>query len=135
MSDSLGLFGIHGQALAYRQERLNLIAGNLANADTPHYKAQDINFQDALRNAASLQGENAQLAHPQSAHFATGSEVGTDLASLHYYRTPLQPSLDGNTVDTSSEQAAFGRSALEYRASLSFIEGRIRSLLTAITGE
>lgn len=134
MSGSLGLFGISGQALAYRQERLNLIAGNLANADTPHYKAQDINFQDALRAAVSTQ-QDAGLAHPQPAHFPTGTGTGTDPATLRYYRTPLQPSLDGNTVDTSSEQAAFGRAALEYRASLSFIEGQIRGLLTAITGE
>lgn len=135
MSDtSLGLFGIHGQALLYRQERLNLIAGNLANADTPHFKARDIDFQAALEAAANpTAGE--RLMRTADAHFREGGGMPGDLASLRVYRTPLQPSLDGNTVDAPAEQAAFGRAALEYRATLSFIEGRIRSLLTAITGE
>ena len=132
---SLGLFGIHGQALVYRQERLNLIAGNLANADTPHFRAQDIDFQSALRAAVSKDAVGEALSRTQAAHLDASGNSNGDIASLRIYRTPLQPSLDGNTVDASIEQASFGRAALEYRASLSFIEGRIRSLLTAITGD
>lgn len=135
MSSSLGLFGVSGQALLYRQERLNLIAGNIANADTPHFKAQDINFQDALRNAVANK-DKTPLAHTRPAHFEVGGSGGIpEPATLRIYRTPLQPSLDGNTVDANSEHAAFGRAALEYRASLSFVEGQVRGLLTAITGE
>lgn len=133
---SLNLFGIHGHALTYRQERLNLIAGNLANADTPHFKARDIAFQDALRAVAGQHDNRGEaLRRTQVAHLPPDEANAAGLASLTVYRTPLQPSLDGNTVDSSLEQAAFGRAALEYRASLSFVEGRIRSLLTAITGE
>lgn len=137
MSDSsTGLFGLHGQAMIYRQERLNLIASNLANADTPHYKAQDIEFQEALRAiAGQLDSRGEPLQRTRSGHLPPDTLDGENLASLKVYRTPLQPSLDGNTVDASQEQAAFGRAALEYRASLSFVEGRIRSLLSAITGD
>lgn len=139
MSDSsLGLFGIHGQALLYRQDRLNLIAGNLANVDTPHFKARDIDFQEALKAAAGRESGN-RLLRTQPTHIDTRvGAAGTgidDLESLRVFRTPLQPSLDGNTVDANHEQASFGRAALEYRATLSFIDGRIRTLSSAIKGE
>lgn len=138
MSDSsLGLFGIHGQALLYRQDRLNLIAGNLANVDTPHFKARDIEFQEALKAAAGRES-GTRLLRSQPTHLdnrgATGAGID-DLESLRVFRTPLQPSLDGNTVDANHEQASFGRAALEYRATLSFIDGRIRTLTSAIKGE
>ncbi|HEX5757379.1 MAG TPA: flagellar basal body rod protein FlgB [Arenimonas sp.] len=139
MSDSsLGLFGIHGQALLYRQDRLNLIAGNLANVDTPHFKARDIEFQDALKAVAERES-STRLLRTQPRHIDnTGAAAGTgisELESLRVYRTPLQPSLDGNTVDANHEQASFGRAALEYRATLTFIDGRIRTLTSAIKGE
>ena len=116
MSDATDLFGLHAAALPLREQRLKLLAANLANADTPHYKAVDIDFATALRRAA-----------------AGGAEAALPAPVL--WRVPTQPSLDGNTVETDVEQAAFGRAALEYRVSLSLLEGRIRSLLTAITGQ
>jgi flagellar basal-body rod protein FlgB len=133
MSDikSPSLFGVHAAALAFREERLRVIAGNLANADTPGYKAKDLDFSKALEAAAGQQDAYAPRA-TQPGHIAGASVTGE---ASTVYRVPLQPSLDGNTVDGESENAAFGRAALEYRSSLMFIEGRLRSLLTAITGQ
>ncbi|HEY4555689.1 MAG TPA: flagellar basal body rod protein FlgB [Lysobacter sp.] len=127
MTDTLtsGTFlGIHGTALALREQRLQLLAANLANADTPGFKAQDMDFNAAL-NAAMAPGAGA---------------AGTDalrqaVAAAQFARTPSQPSLDGNTVEGEKENAAFAQAALEYRASMSFVESKVRSMLTAITGQ
>jgi flagellar basal-body rod protein FlgB len=122
MSDYLG---IHGTALALREQRLQLLAANIANADTPHYKAQDLDFNSAL-NAALRPG----------AGLAAGGDALTAAAQAARYERPgSQPSLDGNTVDGDRENAAFAQASLEYRASLSFIESKVRSMLTAITGQ
>ena len=119
MSDFLG---IHGTALALREKRLQLLAANIANADTPNYKAQDLDFNVAL---------NAAL----SSADAGGDAIGQAAAGAHYLRPALQPSLDGNTVDGDREKATFAQATLEYRASLSFVESKVRSMLTAITGQ
>ena len=118
MSDFLG---IHGTALPLREQRLQVLASNLANADTPGFQAQDMDFQSALQAALMPAGaQDALTAAAQQARYA---------------RPGIQPSLDGNTVDTQREQAAFAQAALEYRASLSFVESKVRTMLTAITGE
>ncbi len=123
-------FGIHADALPIRQQRLQVLAANLANAETPGFKARDIDFAAALRAAQVGQGE---LAVGSARHIAAPGQGADDPAWV--WRLPTQPSLDGNTVETHIEQAEFARAALEYRASLTFLEGRIRSLLTAITGQ
>lgn len=120
MSDFLG---IHGTALALREQRLQVLAANIANADTPNYQAQDLDFNSALR--AALQ--------PGAA--AGGDAIYAAATSTRYARASSQPSLDGNTVDGDRENAAFAQASLEYRASLSFIESKVRSMLTAITGQ
>lgn len=120
-------FGVSAVAMPLRDQRMKLIASNLANADTPNYKARDIAFDDVLRQAA---GTAAPLQTTDARHMN-----GLNLQPQLFERTPLQPSLDGNTVDPDIERAAYGRAALEYRASLSFVESRTRTLMTAITGE
>ena len=120
-------FGVSAVAMPLRDQRMKLIASNLANADTPNYKARDIAFDDVLRQAA---GTAAPLQTTDARHMN-----GLNLQPQLFERTPLQPSLDGNTVDPDIERAAYGRAALEYRASLSFVESKVRSLLTAITGQ
>jgi flagellar basal-body rod protein FlgB len=126
MSGNPSLFGIHAQALALRQERMQLLASNVANADTPGYKAQDLNFAAALK-AATANGPGAG-AHPPTSP--------TEAARLaRFEREALQPSLDGNTVDAQLEHAAYAQAALEYRVSLNFLESRVRGLLLAITGQ
>lgn len=122
--------GIHAQAMPLREQRLKLIASNLGNADTPGYKAVDLDFDAALRHAQGLEDQRLQTTHAQ--HFPT---AGDGLNPFLVTRPGLQPSLDGNTVDPDQERAAYGRAALEYRASMSFVESKVRTMLTAITGQ
>jgi flagellar basal-body rod protein FlgB len=124
------LFGIHAQALQIQQRRMTLLAGNIANADTPGFQARDLDFKAALEQALSGNGAPLRTDHP--AHL-DGSGTAADAALQ--YRVPLQPSVDGNTVDVQTEQAAFMDSALRYQASISFLDGKLKGLLTAITGE
>lgn len=112
------LFGVHGKALELRSQRLNLLASNIANASTPGYKARDIDFEAALRDAT--QGD-------ASVNKAIDNSMG--------YRVPIQPSLDGNTVELSTEQTLFSENAVKYRTTLSFLEGRINTLTRALKGE
>ena len=102
------------------------------NVDTPGYKARDLDFDAALRDAQG-QGGNGLLASTAEQHYRSGSIDG--LNPFQVLREGVQPSLDGNTVDPDAERAAYGRAALEYRASLSFVESKVRSMLTAITGQ
>ncbi|WP_369975211.1 flagellar basal body rod protein FlgB [Xanthomonas bundabergensis] len=124
--------GVHADALPLREQRMKLIASNLSNVDTPGYKAQDLDFDAAMR-AAQGQRDGSQLQVTDSRHIAVGGSTG--LNPFQVTREANQPSLDGNTVDADTERAAYGRAALEYRASLSFVESKVRSMLTAITGQ
>ncbi len=108
---------------------MKLIASNLGNADTPGYKAQDLDFDAALRHA------RAGCQWPDGHHHEQHYEISSGLNPFQIAREGVQPSLDGNTVDPDAERAAYGRAALEYRASLSFVEEQVRSMLTAITGQ
>ena len=124
--------GVHAAALPLREQRMKLIAGNLANADTPGYKARDLDFDAALRSASGADG-NGLLTATAEQHYAIGGANG--LNPFQILREGAQPSLDGNTVDPDTERAAYGRAALEYRASLSFVESKVKTMLTAITGQ
>ncbi|WAC63810.1 flagellar basal body rod protein FlgB [Pseudoxanthomonas sp. SL93] len=119
--------GVHATALPLREQRMQLIASNLSNADTPNYKAKDLNFQAALESAAL---KASPLQTTSERHLTL-----LDASPRIFERDGVQPSLDGNTVDADTERAAYGRAALEYRASLSFIESKVRTMLTAITGQ
>lgn len=149
MSISLdSALGIHAQALALRARRAEVLAANLANADTPGYKARDLDFADGIearvaRQAGRVSGFASALALAQGGALrlaATGprhlaGEQGPAGSGELLYRVPMQPSIDGNTVDTHIEYAEFARNALQYQASLTFLNGRIRTLMTAIRGE
>lgn len=124
-------FGIHEQALILRTARASVLASNLANADTPNYKARDIDFKTALAEAAKASSGSA-LKTTHHRHMSAHSRV-SDLRLS--YRWPLQPSLDGNTVDAQVERSAFMENALHHQASLSFLQGKIEGLRTAIRGE
>ncbi len=125
-------FGVHEKALGLRSDRLQLIASNLANADTPGYKARDIDFQAAMQAAMSGASSGLALAQTQQAH-QSGQAV-SELNGLVQYRTPTQPSLDGNTVDAQQEEAVFSRNAVDYQASFTFLNNAIKNMLTAIRG-
>ncbi|MEY2169430.1 MULTISPECIES: flagellar basal body rod protein FlgB [unclassified Rhodanobacter] len=125
------LFGIHTQALDLWQRRADVLANNLANADTPGYLARDIDFRKALAAAGGGDGSSLALQAPSAGQI--GSGPGTGAAALAY-RVPTQPSMDGNTVDAQVEQADFAANSVHYQASLSFITAQIRMLRTAISG-
>lgn len=126
------VLGLSPAVLSIRAQRAELMTSNLANADTPGYKAVDIDFREALAAEMGLAGTGAvrlRNSHPGHVDIASGGS-----ASLGY-RVPSQPSLDGNTVESDQEHAAFMDNAIRYQASLNFLEGRVQSLLTAIRGE
>ncbi|WP_028917092.1 flagellar basal body rod protein FlgB [Pseudoxanthomonas sp. J35] len=128
-------FGVHADALPLREQRMKLLASNLANADTPGYQAQDLDFDAALA-AARRQREGSAVPGARATHERhLGDALDLGAAPFRFARPAGQPSLDGNTVDPDAERAAYGRAALEYRASLSFLESKVRTLLTAITGQ
>ncbi|MCU0766928.1 MAG: flagellar basal body rod protein FlgB [Gammaproteobacteria bacterium] len=123
-------FGIHEQAVRLRTQRAEILAGNLANADTPGFKARDVDFAALLRQ--EMPGD-VGLATTRPGHVG-GTSQGVATSAL-LYRNPTQASLDGNTVDVVREQVEFSSNAMQYQASLRFLEGKLRSLLTAIKGD
>lgn len=123
-------FGAHERALLLKAQRSEVLAANLANADTPNYKARDIDFKAALDQVQSTQHPPLKTTHEKHIG-ASGSFLSSELL----YRVPEQPSLDGNTVDARVEQAKFTENALQYQASLTFLGGRIQGLRNAIRGE
>ena len=125
--------GVHAQALNLRSQRTEVLAANMANADTPGYRARDIDFKSALAAAGNAQSAG-HMKTTQTGHISTASLNGTSAGELKY-RTPLAPSLDGNTVDTQLEQAAFAENSVRYQATLSFLSSKFRGLMTAITGQ
>ncbi len=122
----------HQTALNLRAYRQQLLAGNIANADTPNFKARDIDFSSALQGALSSRSGNPGLTRTSPRHLGSSTENPAGAQVL--YRTPHQPSLDGNTVDMDVERAQFADNAIRYEASLAFIGGRIKTMLTAIQG-
>lgn len=125
------VFGIHEQALLLYGQRLGVLANNFANADTPGYKARDIDFAAVLGNTDS--DMPLAVSTTQSRHIATG-EAGAVPADLKY-RNPYQAALDGNTVEMAVEQAAFAQNNVRYQASLTFINNQISELQFAIAGQ
>ena len=124
------IFGIHEQALLLHGQRMGVIATNLANADTPAYKARDIDFSAVLSHsdATPLAMETTQALHIS----LTSDEMGA--ADLKY-RNPYQASLDGNTVEMPVEQAAFSENNVRYQASLQFINAKISEVTLALNGQ
>lgn len=128
--------GVHAAALQLRSQRTEVLAANLANADTPGYRARDIDFKHALAAAAGQNDAAAgvHLATTRAGHIGAATANGTPAPELKY-RAPLAPALDGNTVDGQLEQAAFAENTVRYQATLSFISSKFRALMTAITGQ
>ena len=122
-------FGIHEEALRLRARRSEVLAANLANADTPGYKARDFDFAAMLRKEMQ---PPVRLAATHSGHM--NLDQGTVASTQMAYRVPQQASLDGNTVEVEREQTEFSANAMRYQASLRFLDGRIKSLMLAIKG-
>jgi flagellar basal-body rod protein FlgB len=119
--------GIHQQALGLRVQRLETLAANIANSDTPHFKAQDIDFKRALGEADAKQGLNVtHKRHMQDPDLGNAYKV---------YTLPFSNSLDGNTVELSVEQAKYGKAAAQYQATLRFLESNISGIRKALKGD
>lgn len=122
-------FGIHAKALTARDQRASQLANNLANLNTPNYKAQDVDFNEILTANMAGSGQKMEITSPQ--HINTNADFSSHLK----YRAATQTSLDGNTVDKDVETAAFAKNAMNYQSSLSFLNGKIKSMMTALRGE
>ncbi len=121
--------GIHPSAMEFRAKRAEVIANNLVNADTPGYQARDMRFSDAMKSVAS---PSVTLRTTRNGHI--GGKLASPSSDL-LYRTPLQPSLDGNTVDPEIEETNYMRNALEFQASFTFLNGKFKGLSSAIRGQ
>ena len=125
-------FSIHDDAMMLRSRRSSILAANIANADTPNYKARDMDFRTMLGNAEASQRGQLKMATTNQRHMDT-TLPGQSAEVM--YRNPLQPALDGNTVDMHAEQARFAQNALQYQTSLTMMNSKIRGLQLAIRGQ
>ncbi|TDR13203.1 flagellar basal body rod protein FlgB [Marinomonas communis] len=121
-------FAGHDQMLLFRTARASVLANNIANADTPNYKARDISFESML----SAERDRMQLAGDDDQHIAAESSFAQDDDLL--YRNGSQPSLDGNTVDMQREQAEFAQNSLQFDTSFMFLDRKISGMKKALTG-
>ena len=121
---------LHSTALAVRARRNKVLASNIANAATPHFKARDIDFQDEIRRAA---GDNKNVALVTDAKHIQASLRGPTSELL--YRDPVSASRDGNTVEMNVEQMEFSENVIRYQTSLTFLNNKISGLMSAIRGE
>jgi flagellar basal-body rod protein FlgB len=124
----------HSRALAVGARRLELLAENLANADTPNFKARDVDFRTVLQGALdqSGRGDATTLRTTRVGHLQADAEPG---GAGVMFRIPNQPALDGNTVDSDLEKAAFAEASVRYQASVDFLSARVESLRRSLRGE
>ena len=120
------IFGVHENAMQLRQQRLSLLGENIANADTPNYKAKDLDFKALMNNERSM---STRRTHELHIDHAGGSKNGL------IYRVPNNPAADGNTVELNFQQAEFGKESARYTATLQFLENRIGGVRRALRGE
>jgi flagellar basal-body rod protein FlgB len=126
-------FDFQQQALDVRAKRAEVIASNIANSDTPYYKAMDLDFKAAMQ-AANGEQKTLAMVTTSPLHISGGGLPGFDDKAALMYRSQVQPSLDGNTVDMDIERGQFTDNAMKYQASLTFLNRRIAGLSEAIKG-
>ncbi len=124
--------GIHEKAVGLRIQRAEILANNIANSDTPNYKARDIDFKAVLQGAEAGQ-QPLHLARTSAGHNA--GLISSDFAAEMMYRIPGQPSIDGNTVDVQEEMARYTKNAVDYQASFQFLNKKFKGLSSAIRGD
>ena len=122
-------FGIHQHALLVLSERAEVLASNIANADTPGYKAKDLDFADAL--ASAQKNQSYKMSKTNDKHF----DLSIDINPSSRFRNPWQPDTgDGNSVDVQVERNLFMQNSMEYQASLQFLNGKIKAMNKALSG-
>jgi len=129
------IFGIHEQALKVRTQRGELLANNLANADTPNFKAKDLDFRAALKSASNDMGGSYQSDMKKTNSRHIDGDGFSSTSRFLMYRQSTQPSLDGNTVETHIEKAQFMENAMQQQATLEFLNGKIKGIRGALRGE
>jgi flagellar basal-body rod protein FlgB len=120
-------FSANEKSLAVRAQRMEVLARNIANADTPHFKAQDIDFKQVMKNTIEAAVTTTKDNHLNQAPDETGNGLK--------YRIPFNVSFDGNTVELPVEQAKYGQYAAEYQTPLSILENRISGIRKALRGD
>lgn len=127
-------FRFYQQAVSLRSQRQEVLSANIANADTPGYKARDFDFSSALRDAVGSRSvtrlPDTALALTSAGHIPATAKSTAGAALL--YRVPLQPSLDGNTVDMDAERVAFADNTLRYQGSITILSQRIKGMMSAL---
>lgn len=124
--------GIHEQALTFRVKRAEVLANNLVNADTPNFKARDIDFATVLKTQQQGNVNSSRLNATHSRHIAPSS---TGFSPELMYRNPLQPSLDGNTVEENVELSKFAQNTMEFQATFQLLNSKFKGLKSALKGE
>ncbi|WP_043307890.1 flagellar basal body rod protein FlgB [Pseudomonas sp. ML96] len=126
--------GIHETALGFRARRAEVLSNNIANADTPNYKARDLDFSAVLAEQSEKQsGKQFGLNRTDTRHIAAD---GIELADPALrYRTPFHPSIDQNSVDMQQEQANYTENAVQFQASFTLLNGKFKGLIGALRGE
>jgi flagellar basal-body rod protein FlgB len=124
--------GIHEQALRLRTQRAELLANNIANADTPGFKARDVDFKAVMQAQLSQQKSGLKVTKTNQQHMSL--EDSRSSGKL-MYRNPTQPAIDGNTVDTQTEIVQFTKNAMDFQSSFLFLNSRFKGLTRAIKGE
>lgn len=126
--------GIHENALSFRAQRAEVLANNIANADTPNYKARDLDFAAVLAEQSEKQsGKPFGLSRTDSQHIAADGIQLADPALR--YRTPFHPSIDQNSVDMQQEQANYAENAVQFQASFTLLNSKFKGLIGALRGE
>ncbi|HCN44520.1 MAG TPA: flagellar basal body rod protein FlgB [Pseudomonas sp.] len=127
--------GIHEKALGFRAQRAEVLANNIANADTPNYKARDMDFSKVLaaETEKTQKGGHFALERTNSRHIDAEGVTLSD-ESLQY-RTPMQPSIDQNTVDAQLEQSSYAENAVGFQASFTLLNSKFKGLVSALRGE
>ena len=125
------LFGVHAQAAQLRSYRGEVLANNIANAETPDYKSRDVDFKSILKQVDGSGPVALDATNKSHVNLSSQSVLENELL----YRVPSQPSLDGNTVDMDMEKAEFSKNSVSYQVSMSFLSGKIKGIMTAIRGE
>ena len=128
MDDIKEYLNIYASALSLRGRRNEMIASNIANAATPHFKARDLNFEQEIQRHI----KHGPLRVTDDVHFPTNTHP---LREQMLFRDPINPSLDGNTVEMAVEQMEFSENVIRYQTTLQFLNNRISGLMSAIRGE
>jgi flagellar basal-body rod protein FlgB len=119
--------GVHEKALGMRNQRMEVLSRNIANADTPNFKAQDLDFKALLKDTQDFAMKTSHAQHIDMADAGSGTSLK--------YRVPFNVAFDGNTVELPVEQAKFGQYAVEYQTTLSILENRISGIRKALRGD